>query len=47
MNNFKAGKNEVTFKSQGAKLAGLIFTPGSFDETKKYPTVVFSGHSIK
>ena len=38
-----SGKNEVTFKSQGVKLAGLLFTPSDFDETKKYPTIVFSG----
>ena len=43
MNNFKAGKNEMTFKSQGVALAGLLFTPENFDETQKYPTVVFSG----
>lgn len=43
MNNLKAGKNEVTFKSQGVKLAGLLFTPENFDTSKRYPTVVFSG----
>ncbi|BDD05543.1 alpha/beta hydrolase [Aureibacter tunicatorum] len=43
MSNFKAGTNEVTFKSQGATLAGLIFTPENFDASEKYPTVVFSG----
>ena len=40
---FKAGINKVTFKSQGVKLAGLLFTPDNFDPTKKYPTIVFSG----
>lgn len=43
MKNFKSGENKVTFKSQGVKLAGLLFTPENFDETKNYPTVVFSG----
>lgn len=43
MENFKAGKNEVKFWSQGVQLAGLIFTPADFDASKSYPTVVFSG----
>ena len=43
MNNIKSGINEVTFKSQVVKLAGLLFTPENFDASKKYPTVVFSG----
>lgn len=38
-----AGINHVTFKSQGHTLAGLIFAPEHFDETKKYPTVIFTG----
>lgn len=43
MKNFKSGKNEVKFRSQGVQLAGLIFTPEDFDESKSYPAVVFSG----
>jgi len=43
MSNFKAGENEVTFKSQGVMLSGLVFTPENFDENKSYPTIVFSG----
>ncbi|MCG8579442.1 MAG: alpha/beta hydrolase [Bacteroidales bacterium] len=43
MENIKAGKNEVRFKSQGVQLAGLLFTPEDFDANKKYATVVFSG----
>ncbi|NOU58365.1 alpha/beta hydrolase [Marinifilum caeruleilacunae] len=43
MENFKAGRNEVMFKSQALKLAGLLFTPENFDSNQKYPTVVFSG----
>ena len=39
----QAGRNEVTFKSQGVNLAGLLFTPDDFDASKKYPAVVFSG----
>ena len=38
-----AGKNNVTFKSQGYNLAGLLFTPENFDPTQKYPTIIFSG----
>ncbi len=43
MENLKAGKNIVSFKSQGVKLAGLLFTPEDFDQSKTYPAVVFSG----
>lgn len=43
MNNLKSGKNEVTFKSQGVKLAGFLFTPEGFDESQIYPTIIFSG----
>ncbi|BDD12574.1 hypothetical protein FUAX_50060 (plasmid) [Fulvitalea axinellae] len=43
MKNLKAGTNDVTFKSQGVKLAGLLFTPEGFDSAEKYPAVVFSG----
>lgn len=39
----QAGVYTVNFKSQGVNLAGLLFTPQDFDQTKKYPTVVFSG----
>lgn len=39
----KAGKNDIAFKSQGHNLAGLLFTPESFDPTQKYSTVIFSG----
>ncbi|APD06187.1 uncharacterized protein UJ101_00648 [Flavobacteriaceae bacterium UJ101] len=39
----QAGKNNVTFKSQGVNLSGLLFTPENFDTSKKYPTIVFSG----
>lgn len=39
----KAGKNNITFKSQGCNLAGLLFTPEDFDATHSYPTVIFTG----
>ena len=42
-NQLKSGMNQVTFKSQGVKLAGLLFTPENFDANRKYPAVVFSG----
>ena len=29
----KAGKNFVTFKSQGVNLSGLLYTPAEFDES--------------
>ena len=40
MNNLKAGKNEVTFKSFGVDLAGDLYLPEGFDESKKYRTIV-------
>ena len=40
---FVSGKNSVTFKSQGAELAGNLYIPEGFDTSGKYPTVVFSG----
>jgi fermentation-respiration switch protein FrsA (DUF1100 family) len=43
MQNIVNGKNSVTFKSQGVKLAGDLFVPSDFDKSKKYPAVVFSG----
>ncbi len=43
MENFKAGKNEVTFKSQGVNLAGNLYLPENFDTSNQYPTIVFSG----
>jgi len=35
-----AGKNEVTFKSFGVDLAGDLYLPEGFDETKKYKAIV-------
>ena len=43
MKDLKAGKNDITFRSQGVNLAGLIFTPEGFDASKTYPAIVFSG----
>lgn len=34
---------EVSFRSWGIDLKGLLFVPEDFDESKQYPTVVFSG----
>lgn len=39
----KAGVNKVSFNSGKYQLAGLLFTPEDFDNSKTYPTVVFSG----
>jgi len=38
--NLKAGKNSVTFISDGSKVAALLFLPQDFDPTKKYKTVI-------
>ena len=35
-----AGKNDVTFKSFGVALAGDLYLPEGFDETKKYKAIV-------
>ena len=40
MENLKAGKNEVTFKSFGVELAGDLYLPEGFDPTKKYKAIV-------
>lgn len=36
------GRNEITFKSQGLSLAGHLYTPDNFEDSGKYPAVVFS-----
>lgn len=43
MNTMHSGKNQITFKSQGVNLSGLLFTPENFDPTKNYPAIIFSG----
>ncbi len=40
MENLKAGKNEVTFRSFGVQLAGDLYLPEGFDESKKYKAIV-------
>lgn len=35
-----AGKNEVTFKSFGVNLAGDLYLPEGFDETRRYKAIV-------
>ncbi len=37
---FTAGKNQVTFKSFGVDLAGDLYLPEGFDETKTYKAIV-------
>ncbi len=39
----KAGRNEITYRSQGHTLAGFLFTPPGFDAAQTYPAVIFSG----
>ncbi len=47
LENLKAGQNKIQFisKTMGGnlKLSGLLFVPDDFDETQKYPTIVFTG----
>ena len=40
MENLNAGKNKVTFKSFGVDLAGDLYLPEGFDESKKYKAIV-------
>lgn len=40
MENLKAGKNKVTFKSFGVELAGDLYLPEGFDPNKKYKAIV-------
>ncbi len=40
MENLKAGKNSVTFKSFGVDLAGDLYLPEGFDPSKKYKGIV-------
>ena len=40
MENVKAGKNKVTFKSFGVELVGDLYLPEDFDENKKYKAIV-------
>ena len=37
-----AGRNDLTFKSQGFNLAAHLYTPEDFDTAGNYPAVVFS-----
>ena len=39
MNNFKSGKNRVTFKSFGADLVGNLYLPEGFDYLGTLPFV--------
>ena len=47
LTNLKPGLNDITFisKTMGGdlKLAGHLYLPETFDASKKYPTVVFTG----
>ncbi len=39
--NLTKGRNSVTFKSQGANIAGFMYLPDDFSADKKYPTILF------
>jgi hypothetical protein len=39
----KSGKNRVNIQSVDVNMVGNIFCPPDFDETKKYPAVLFGG----
>ena len=40
--NFKAGKNKVSFNSDGENIAAHLFLPDDYETGKKYPTVIVS-----
>lgn len=40
--NLRAGKNNITFKSQEVNLAAHLYTPEGFDASSNYPAVIFS-----
>ena len=40
--NIQSGLNNVTFKSQGYNLSGLLFVPEGFDAVNQYPAIVIS-----
>ncbi len=40
--NFKAGKNMVSFTSDGEKVAAHLFLPDDYEAGKKYPAVIVS-----
>ena len=37
------GKNRVAYQSQGVKLAADLYVPSNFDQSRKYPTIIYSG----
>ncbi|MEM7130509.1 MAG: alpha/beta hydrolase [Chloroflexota bacterium] len=47
LDNLKPGKNDIKFISRSMagdlKLAGDLYLPDNFDESKQYPTIVFTG----
>jgi len=38
--NFKSGKNTITFKSFGVNLVGDLYLPENFDPNKRYKAIV-------
>lgn len=40
---YNSGINNVEFRSNRAQLKGLMFVPAMFNETKVYPTIIYSG----
>ncbi|MEM6736140.1 MAG: dienelactone hydrolase family protein [Bacteroidota bacterium] len=43
MELFKAGKNEVTFESEGIELVGNLYLPPDYEEGKSYPGIIVGG----
>ena len=40
---FQAGKNSVSFESEGVTLKGNLFLPEGYQEGKQYPAVIVTG----
>jgi fermentation-respiration switch protein FrsA (DUF1100 family) len=43
----KISIKHITFKSQGVNLAGNLFLPEGLNETKQYPSIIFSGSGLQ
>lgn len=41
--NLKAGKNRVTFSSQGIELVGDLYVPQGYSGTQEYPAIIVGG----
>ena len=43
MENLKAGKNRVTFSSEGIELVGDLYIPEGYSGTQEYPAIIVGG----